>query len=60
MDFEKIFDTLEIEVQKLEPNYTPDDYGRKLMQNVYNQNDVSYSTYTSQNNMNEYVFTGKI
>lgn len=59
MDFQTVFETLGIKVEKLDKNYTPEEYGKKLIQHFYNGSDVSYSTYTSQNDLNKYVVIGK-
>lgn len=60
MDFQTVFETLGIEVERLDQNYTPEEYGKKLIQNFYNGSDISYSTHTLQNDLNRYIVIGKV
>lgn len=48
-DIEKGFKILNIEIKELSPSYNPDDFGRKLMQNTQDGNEISYSSVCEYN-----------
>lgn len=49
-DYTKVFEYLGINVVPLDDNYSPDEYGKKLMASGLNVADVSYAATTLTDN----------
>lgn len=54
LNYEKIFNDLNIKVRPLPSEYTPDEYAKQIMRNAYSPEGVSYSVSTKS-----VIFDGK-
>lgn len=46
IDYEKLFDKLDIKVEPLDENYNPEDFGKRLMSQYKKEDGVIYSSST--------------
>ena len=52
-DYTKLFESMGIKVVSLDDNYSPDEYGKRLLASSFNVADISYAATTTLTDNNQ-------